>query len=63
MAWLRHNTTDYDTMAIPKEKGARRKVRRRLAQEGRRLLATYRSGDRDADRRCLLYRALHDRQA
>ena len=32
IAWLRHQTTGYDGMVIPREKGRRREVRRMLAQ-------------------------------
>ena len=45
IAWLRHQTTAYDRMAIPREKGARREVRRMLAQRSRELLARYRRGE------------------
>lgn len=44
IAWLRHQTTAYDDMQIPRQKGARREVRRMLAKESKRLLATYRDG-------------------
>jgi hypothetical protein len=45
IAWLRHQTTAYDTMAIPKVKGKRREVRRILAQRSNELLARYRRGE------------------
>lgn len=48
IAWLRHQTTAYERMRIPRVKGKRREVRRALAEESRRLLATYRSS-RPAD--------------
>jgi hypothetical protein len=48
IAWLRHQTTAYERMHIPRVKGKRREVRRALAEESRRLLATYRSS-RPAD--------------
>lgn len=48
IAWLRHQTTAYEQMHIPRAKGKRREVRRALAEESRRLLATYRS-NRAAD--------------
>ncbi len=58
IAWLRHQTTGYDTMVIPREKGRRREVRRMLAQRSVQLLASYRSG-RSIDRAlCPLHRAL-----
>jgi hypothetical protein len=44
-AWLRHQTTAYDGMAIPRVKGARRQVRRMLAERSRALLDRYRRGD------------------
>ena len=46
IAWMRHRTTAYDTMVIPREKGKRREVRRQLAGLSKELLAIYRSGDR-----------------
>ena len=45
IAWLRHQTTAYDHMHIPREKGARREARRRLAEQSRKLLEKYRRGD------------------
>ena len=44
IAWLRHQTTAYDDMAIPRIKGKRREVRRLLAQRSRELLQHYRQG-------------------
>ena len=49
IAWLRHQTTGYDTMVIPRVKGARREVRRMLAQHSKELLARYRRGDSVSD--------------
>jgi Uncharacterized conserved protein (DUF2293) len=43
-AWLRHQTTAYDWMAIPRIKGKRREVRRMLARRSQELLARYRLG-------------------
>lgn len=58
IAWLRHQTTGYDDMQIPREKGARREVRRMLAERSRRLLRQYRS-DVDVDAStCPLQKAL-----
>jgi hypothetical protein len=57
IAWLRHQTTGYDDMVIPRQKGARREVRRMLAERSRRLLERYRSGA-DIDDKCPLRRAL-----
>jgi hypothetical protein len=44
IAWLRHQTTGYDEMAIPRIKGKRREIRRMLAQRSRDLLSSYRQG-------------------
>jgi hypothetical protein len=44
IAWMRHQTTAYDDMTIPREKGARREVRRMLATRSRKLLDRYRNG-------------------
>ena len=45
IAWLRHQTTGYDDMKIPRVKGMRREVRRMLAERSRRLLSGYRRGE------------------
>jgi hypothetical protein len=45
IAWLRHQTTGYDSMPIPRIKGRRREIRRMLAERSRELLAAYRRGD------------------
>ena len=45
IAWMRHQTTAYDNLKIPRVKGKRREVRRMLAAESRRLLERYRRGD------------------
>ncbi|MET0340259.1 MAG: DUF2293 domain-containing protein [Polyangiales bacterium] len=58
IAWLRHATTGYDDMAIPRVKGMRREVRRALAERSRALLGRYRRGETFADGSCLLQRAL-----
>lgn len=44
IAWLRHQTTGYDSMVIPRVKGKRREVRRMLAARSRELLDGYRRG-------------------
>ncbi|BBO31026.1 DUF2293 domain-containing protein [Lacipirellula parvula] len=44
IAWMRHQTTAYDSMKIPREKGKRREVRRMLAQRSKELLEQYRRG-------------------
>jgi hypothetical protein len=45
IAWLRHQTTGYDDMVIPRIKGQRREVRRLLAQRSQELLQRYRRGE------------------
>lgn len=57
IAWLRHATTGYDGMVIPRIKGRRRYVRRMLAEQSRELLQTYREGAA-VDGRCPLMNAL-----
>ena len=42
IAWLRHQTTAYDHMKIARVKGARRRVRRELAEVSRALLDVHR---------------------
>ncbi len=44
IAWLRHQTTAYDSMTVARVKGARREVRRRLAEISRKLLSRHRDG-------------------
>jgi hypothetical protein len=58
IAWLRHQTTGYDQMNIPREKGRRREVRRMLAQRSVQLLQKYRSGESIDVAQCPLHRAL-----
>lgn len=58
IAWLRHQTTGYDDMPIPRVKGMRREVRRLLAERSRQLLHRYRAGDPIPPDRCPLHRAL-----
>ena len=57
IAWLRHQTTAYESMAIPRVKGQRREVRRLLARRSQQLLDRYRRGEPAPDN-CLLRRAL-----
>jgi hypothetical protein len=57
IAWLRHQTTGYDGMVIPRVKGQRREVRRMLAQRSKQLLQRYRRGE-SADTNCPLKHAL-----
>jgi hypothetical protein len=56
IAWLRHQSTEYDDLKIPRIKGMRREVRRMLAERSRRMLQVYRRGD--AIDACPLRRAL-----
>jgi hypothetical protein len=44
IAWMRHQTTGYDSMQIARVKGERREVRRMLAQRSKQLLNHYRQG-------------------
>ena len=57
IAWMRHQTTAYDSMSIAKIKGERREVRRMLAQRSKTLLARYRR-EESGEERCLLKEAL-----
>ena len=58
IAWMRHQTTAYDNMSIPRVKGRRREVRRRLAEGSRKVLACYRSGGDVDSAHCPLAEAL-----
>lgn len=65
IAWMRHQTTAYDSMAIPRVKGKRREVRRMLAQRSKELLAHYRHARAHEDSalledNCPLQQALAD---
>lgn len=44
IAWMRHQTTAYDDMTIPRVRGERRRVRRMLAERSKALLEAYRRG-------------------
>jgi hypothetical protein len=57
IAWLRHRTTGYDGMVIPRIKGKRREVRRMLAGRSQELLGRYRRGE-PAPEGCPLWEAL-----
>lgn len=57
IAWMRHQTTAYDSMSIPRIKGQRREVRRLLAQRSKELLGRYRRGESSGDY-CPLKQAL-----
>ena len=57
IAWMRHQTTNYDQMKIARIKGERRNVRKKLASNSVKLLVPYRNGTNiSAD--CPLYLAL-----
>jgi len=56
IAWMRHQTTGYDSMRIARVKGQRREVHRMLAQRSKELLGVYRRGEAVAQ--CPLARAL-----
>lgn len=45
IAWMRHQTTGYDDIVIPRVKGKRREVRRTLARRSKELLERYRRGE------------------
>lgn len=59
IAWMRHQTTAYDSMTIPRVKGKRREVRRMLAQRSHELLSRYRRGELTS-RECPLQQAITD---
>lgn len=58
IAWLRHQTTGYDDMHVPRVKGARREVRRELAEMSRALLDVHRRDASHATAGCPLCRAV-----
>jgi hypothetical protein len=45
IAWMRHKTTAYDSLAIPRVRGMRREFRRMLARRSHELLEGYRRGE------------------
>jgi hypothetical protein len=59
IAWMRHQSTGYDGMAIPRVKGKRREVRRMLARRSQELLGRYRRGE-PIPETCPLMKALGD---
>lgn len=61
IAWMRHQTTAYDSMPIPRVKGKRREVRRMLAQRSHELLEYYRRGS-TAPEECPLKMAFDEKQ-
>jgi hypothetical protein len=61
IAWMRHQTTGYEDMVIPRVRGRRREVRRMLAERSNELLGRYRRGE-PAQEGCPLKKALLTRQ-
>ncbi len=59
IAWMRHQTTAYDSMKIARVKGKRREVRRMLAQHSKQVLKRYRFAEPPTDD-CPLLQALAD---
>ncbi|MBV5313183.1 MAG: DUF2293 domain-containing protein [Prolixibacteraceae bacterium] len=57
IAWMRHQTTAYDSLKIARIKGERRAVRRSFSQQSILLLANYREGKMSVND-CPLYQAL-----
>ncbi|MBU0961843.1 MAG: DUF2293 domain-containing protein [Proteobacteria bacterium] len=57
IAWMRHQTTAYDSMSIARIKGRRREVRRKLAAKSVEILKTYRQGQ-ELTENCPLKKAL-----
>jgi hypothetical protein len=57
IAWMRHQTTGYDNLVIPRVKGRRREVRRMLARRSHELRDGYRRGE-PAPEGCPLQKAL-----
>jgi hypothetical protein len=58
MAWMRHQTSNYDSTSVPRVKGARRELRRKIARQSEAILAKYRSGDDIDLNTCPLQKAL-----
>lgn len=59
IAWMRHQTTAYDSMKIPRIKGKRRETRRMLAGYSLELLLVYRDGT-EAPSDCPLKQSLEN---
>ncbi len=62
IAWMRHQTTAYESMQIARIKGERRKIRRLLAQRSAQLLQHYREGLATPEF-CPLHQALAEKPA
>jgi len=63
IAWMRHQTTRYDDMQIARVAGARREVRRELAQISRAVIDMHRTPAPHAPRACSLCMAVEQAQA
>ncbi|WDP89169.1 MAG: DUF2293 domain-containing protein [Desulfobacter sp.] len=57
IAWMRHKTTAYDSMKVPRVKGKRREIRKHLAEKSMEILKVYRRGQA-LDANCPLKQAL-----
>ncbi len=57
IAWMRHQTTAYDSMNIERIKGRRREIRRQLAEKSVQILQVYRQGH-DIPSNCPLNKTL-----
>lgn len=62
IAWMRHQTTAYDQLSIPRVKGARREVRRELAEVSRAVLDLHRRDAAHAATSCPLCAAVPQAQ-
>jgi hypothetical protein len=62
IAWMRHQTTAYDSLKIARVKGERRQVRRQLAEHSRKLLQRYRQGEAIHPQQCVLAIAVSNAQ-
>ncbi len=60
IAWMRHQTSNYDRMQIQRIKGARKEVRRDIAKKSNEILKAYRLGEDINFEMCPLARALND---
>lgn len=63
IAWMRHQTTSYDDMTVARRKGARREVRRELAEHSRTVLDRHRVPARHEPASCPLCQALQSAPA
>lgn len=58
IAWMRHQTTAYDNLQIPRVKGMRRQVRRELAGVAKTILLRHRTAEEHSAAQCPLCQAL-----